>query len=107
MAHFRQHPFHSTVYAYSWKIEFPLAPLACVKGTQALVPKGEDMGEPCMGTACQELASRTRDVASKRVMACDAVDVDGLRCHARRGHPPWDGQDAAMHLKEDKRSEKV
>ena len=47
-----------------------------------------------------------RDVVSKRVMICvHAVDVDGLRCHLWRGHPPWDEQDAAMHLKEDKRNE--
>lgn len=81
---------------------FPLAQLAYVKGNRASAPKGEDMGEPCMDTACQGvvLASKTQDVASKRAMACaHAVDVDALQCHARRGYPPWDGQDAAMHLK--------
>jgi len=68
------------------------------------------MGEACMDTACQGvvLAGKTQDVACKRVTVCvHAVDVDGLQCHAPRAHPLWDGQDAAMHLKEDKRSGKV
>ena len=88
---------------------FPLAQLAYVKGIRASAPKGEDMGEACMDTACRGavLASKKQDVASKRVMVCvHVVDVDALPCHARRGHPPWDGQDAAMHLEEDKRCEK-
>ena len=109
-AHFQQHPFHSTACAYSWKVVFPLAQLAYVNWNRASGLKGEDMGEACMDTACQGvvLASKRQDVASKRVMACvHVVDVDGLRCHARRGHPPWYGQDEAMHLKEDKRNEKV
>lgn len=89
---------------------FPLAQLVYVKGNRASAPEEEDKGGACMDKACQGVAlvSRMQDVASKRVMACvDAVDVDGLQCHARRGHPPWDGQDVAMHLKEDKRSETV
>lgn len=80
----------------------PLAQLAYVKGIRASAPKGEDMGEACMDTACRGvvLVSKTQDVASKRGMVCvHAVDVDALQCHARRGHPPWDGQDAAMHHK--------
>ena len=78
-------------------------------GSRASAPKGR-MSEALMNIACQGvvLASKTQDVASKRVMACvHAVDVDGLQCHARRAHPPWDGQDVAMHLKEYKRSGRV